>query len=182
MNAMRLRKITTAVSVVLALLLGARAVNAAESAPPPKQSAITEMLSGLWARLRAAAPRSDQAGTAPTLTAGLRGAEATETELKPYWKGDRERDPAYRAEIKALQSAQDLADAGKFAEAARAFDAFLASHPRSPLAPNALFGAALARAALGDKARANTGFETFIKQNPQHALARDAEQALAALR
>jgi TolA-binding protein len=182
MNATRLGKGMTAVSVVLALLLGTWAVDAAEPATTPKQTVMKETLGGLWAKLRAATPRSAQASTAPTLTAGLRGAEATETELKPYWKGDREQDPAYRAENQALQRAQNLADAGKFAEAARAFDAFLASHPRSPLAPNALFGAALARAALGDKARASTGFEAFIRQNSQHALARDAEQALAALR
>ena len=68
------------------------------------------------------------------------------------------------------------------AEAARAFDAFVQATPRSPLAPNALFGAALSRAALGDRAQAASGLETFLKQNPQHPLAKDAEQALAALR
>ena len=77
---------------------------------------------------------------------------------------------------------QSLADAGNYAEAARAFDAFVQANPRSPLAPNALFGAALARAALGDRGQAASGLETFLKQNPQHPLAKDAEQALAALR
>jgi len=75
-----------------------------------------------------------------------------------------------------------LAGAGKFAEAAKAFDAFVEAHPRSPLASDARFGGALAQAALGDKARAVSGFETFVKQDPQHPLARDAERALAALR
>jgi hypothetical protein len=45
-----------------------------------------------------------------------------------------------------------------------------------------LFGASLARAALGDRGQAASGLETFLKQNPQHPLAKDAEQALAALR
>jgi hypothetical protein len=45
-----------------------------------------------------------------------------------------------------------------------------------------MFGASLARAALGDKARAAAGFEEFLKTEPQHPLARDAELALAALR
>lgn len=182
MQTMQLRRGFTAASVVMALMLGAQAVKAADPATPPKQSALTDMLGEMWARLRRATPRSAQSAAAPTLTAGLRGAEATETELKPYWKGDREQDPAYLAERQALQGAQDLADAGKYTEAARDFDAFLQAHPQSPLAPSALFGAALARTALGDKARAKAGFETFLKQNPQHALARDAEQALAALR
>lgn len=180
MRADRIRKSFMATAVAVALLVGAPAATA-QQGTAPKQSAIVDLLGELWARLRAATPRSSQT-TAITLTAGLRGAEATESELKPYWKGDREQDPAYLAERNTLQGAQDLADAGKYADAARAFDAFIEAHPRSPLASNALFGAALARAALGDKARAASAFEAFIEQNPQHALVRDAEQALAALR
>ena len=38
------------------------------------------------------------------------------------------------------------------------------------------------RAAMGDRARASAGFSDFIKQQPQHPLVKDAEQALAALR
>jgi TolA-binding protein len=55
-------------------------------------------------------------------------------------------------------------------------------YPASPLAPNARFGAALARAALGERSRALAGFEDFLKRTPQHPLAPDAERALAALR
>jgi TolA-binding protein len=35
---------------------------------------------------------------------------------------------------------------------------------------------------MGDTARAKAGFEDFIKREPQHPLAKDAEQALAALK
>jgi TolA-binding protein len=165
------------IAVVLSFLFGAPPVIAADPAQ------LKVMLGELWAKLRSAAPRqSTQIIATQTVTAGIRGAEATESELKPYWKGDREQDPAYRAERLALQSAQELADAGKFSEAAKAFDAFAEAHPRSTLASDARFGGALAQAALGDKARAITGFEGFLKQNPQHPLARDAERALTALR
>lgn len=175
-----------AVSMLLAVALGATAANAAEPAKPgataPAKPGATALLGELWAKLRALSPRAAAAPATPTVTAGIRGAEATESELKPYWKGDREQDPAYRAERQALQAAEELADAGKFAEAARGFEAFLEAHPRSSLAPNALFGRALAHAALGDKARASTGFETFLKQHAQHPLAQDAQRALVALR
>jgi TolA-binding protein len=116
------------------------------------------------------------------VTAGVRGVEATESELKPYWMGDREQDPAYQAERKALQAAQEHADGGRFGDAARAFDAFLETYPKSALAPNARFGGGLSYAALGDKARAITAFEAFLKDDAQHPLARDAERALVALR
>jgi TolA-binding protein len=114
----------------------------------------------------------------PTVTAGLRGSEATESELKPYWRGDREN----AAERRVLDEAQGLADAGRFAESAGAFDAFLKDHPRSALRANAVFGGALARAALGEREPAVAAFEEFLRTQPQHPLARDAEQALQALR
>jgi TolA-binding protein len=183
MRAKRIVRGGLAVAIALSFLLGAGAAFAADTSPPAK-SEFKTMLGDLWARLRAVGPRLQSAQTAPspTMTAGIRGAEATESELKPYWKGDREQDPAYRAERAALQAAQDLADAGKFAEAGGAFDAFAQAHPRSPLTADARFGGALAQAALGDKARAIAGFESFLKDNPQHPLAADAQRAVAALR
>ncbi len=145
-------------------------------------SGFKDMLGGLWSRLRAATPRSTAATQTTTVTAGLRGSEATASELKPYWRGDRESDPSSISERQALESAQALAEAGKLAEAARAFESFAQQNPKSTLVPNAVFGAALAYAALGDKAKATAGFRDFIKREPQHPLAKDAEQAIAALK
>lgn len=152
-------------------------------APAQAQTAaVKDLLGNLWARLRAATPKSTPAAPAVTVTAGLRGEEATQSELKPYWRGDREADPSSKLERQAIESAQALADTGRFAEAATAFDAFLQAHPRSTLAGNALFGSALARAALGERARATSAFEEFLQREPTHPLAEDARQALAALR
>ncbi|HYA47636.1 MAG TPA: tetratricopeptide repeat protein [Burkholderiales bacterium] len=170
------------VAAAMVLLLAASAAMTADPLPSQGDSALKNVLRELWVRLRAVGPRQPTQVTSHTVTAGIRGAEATESELRPYWKGDREQDPAYRAEQQELKSAQDLADAGNFAEAAKAFGAFADAHPRSPLVPEARFGAALSQAAMGEKARATSGFESFLKQNPQHPLARDAERALAALR
>jgi TolA-binding protein len=155
---------------------------AAQSAVQSSTDQIKDMLGSLWGRLRAATPRSSATAPTTTVTAGLRGSEATESELKPYWRGDRESDAGSIAERKALEGAQALADSGKFAEAVKAYDAFLQQNPRSPLAANAVFGSALANAALGDKAKATAGFQDFIKREPQHPLVKDAEQAIAALK
>ncbi len=167
--------------LVLALVLAAADV---EPLRAQAQSGLKSLLGELWAKLRAVAPRAQppQAGASTTVTAGVRGAEATESELKPYWMGDREQDPAYRTERQALQAAQELADGGRFGDAARGFDSFLEAYPRSQLAPNARFGSGLSYAALGDRARAISAFEAFLKQDAQHPLARDAERALVALR
>ena len=170
-------KLATLVSLAVAAWIGATIPDASA-----QSSGIKDMLGGLWGRLRAATPRSSATGTATTVTAGLRGSEATESELKPYWRGDLQNDPNSIAERKALEGAQALADSGKFAEAAKAFDAFVTQNPRSPLAANAVFGSACAYAALGDKNKAVAGFQDFIKRDPQHPLAKDAEQAIAALK
>ena len=162
-------------AAALLLLPAAPAVAQASRESP---SAVKDMLGKMWARLRAATPRPQAAAGSVTVTAGLRGAEATESELKPYWRGEREQ----AGERQALEKAQALADAGSYADAAKAFDSFLKDNPRSPLAGNAMFGAALARAALGERAQAAAGFTDFIKQQPQHPLVKDAEQALATLR
>src|SRR5262245_45473472 len=122
-------KITAILSLAAALLIGAAIPDVSA-----QSSGMKDMLGSLWGRLRAATPRSSATAPTTTVTAGLRGSEATESELKPYWRADRETDANAIAERKALEAAQALADSGKFAEAAKAFDAFAAQNPRSPLA------------------------------------------------
>lgn len=177
MRTARILSLAAACTAAALLLLPA-----APAAAQASTSGVKDLLGNLWARLRAATPRSSAAAPVVTVTAGLRGEEVTQSELKPYWRGDREQDPSSKNERAALEEAQALADAGKFADAARAFDAFLQANPHSTLVSNAVFGAALARAAMGERARASAGFEDFLKREPQHPLAEDARQALAALR
>jgi TolA-binding protein len=178
---MRTSKILLVLCIVSLALTLAPAAGQAQ-AQDAKASTWKSLLADLWARLRAATPRAKPVVASATVTAGLRGSEATESALKPYWKGAREDDPATLAARQALERAQALADAGDYAQAARAFDAFLMSNPQSPLAPNARFGGALAHAALGERARASQALEEFLKQDPDHPLAADARRALAALR
>src|SRR5262245_1097086 len=179
---------TKTAAALLALLLATLPALAQQSAPaqksPPTESAgLKETLGNLWGRLRAVTPRSaPPPATTATVTAGLRGNEATESELKAYWRGDKAQDPSARKEREALEQAQGLADGGNFAGAAQAYEAFLKQYPSSTLIANARFGAALSRAALGERARAAAGFEDFLRHEPQHPLAGDAKQALAALR
>ena len=83
--------------------------------------------------------------------------------------------------IKWLKGMEDAAGIF-YADAAKAFETFAEAYPRSPLASEARFGKALAQAMLGDKPLAIASFESFLKQDAQHPLAKDAEIALAALR
>jgi TolA-binding protein len=175
---MRTSKILVALCVAAAVL----AFTPVGAQSPAAGSGWKDFLANLWGRLRAATPRAQPVAASSTVTAGLRGKEATESGLKPYWKGLREDDPQTLAARQALDRAQSLADAGDYAGAAKAFDAVLKADPGSPLAANARFGSALAHAALGETAQASASLEVFLKEAPDHPLAEDAKRALAALR
>jgi hypothetical protein len=97
-------KIATILSLTAAVCIGAAIPDVSA-----QSSGVKDMLNSLWGRLRAATPRSSATAPTTTVTAGLRGTEATESELKPYWRGDRETDAGSIAERKALEGAQALA-------------------------------------------------------------------------
>jgi len=146
------------------------------------ESVFKGLLGQLWSKLRAYGPKlSARNETQPTMIAGVRGAESTGTSLKPYWKDDRTNDPAYAQEIAAYNSASQLAETGKFTQAAEAFDSFLKTYPASTLRANAQFGLGLACAGAGDKNRSLTALRSFLKENGKHPLAADANQMVKEL-
>ena len=135
------------------------------------------LLDQVWARLRTYGPNTSaynpQANSA-TLVAGVRGTEATSSALKPYWKGDKTKDPAYAQEVGAYSKAQALADAGDLKQAAAALDGFIKTYPVSTLKPNAVFAAGLVYVGMGDKAKGTVFLQAFIRDYPDHPLAVDA--------
>jgi TolA-binding protein len=146
--------------------------------------AVQSGLASLWGKLRAVSPgfnatagakRNDRAAVQ---VAGVRGDEATQTSLQPYWKDDDESDPAFRAELTEYRAAQQLADDGKFAPASTAFDSFVQKHPGSRLRANAQFGAALAALGAGQNDKGRTLLQQFVTSNPKHPLKADAERLL----
>lgn len=142
------------------------------------------LLQQMWQKLRAYGPKLDGArapARAATQAVGVRGAEATSTQLNPYWKDDKSSDPVYRQEVAELNKAQDLADADA-SGAARALEEFLKNHPASALKPNAQFALALAYGTAGDKARGRAAAEGFLKDNSAHPLAADARKLTEELR
>jgi TolA-binding protein len=141
-------------------------------------------LATLWARLKSLSPgfsgaaSGQQSDRAEAQVAGVRGTEATQTSLQPYWKDDDEADPAFKAELEEFRAAQQLADGAKYSQAATAFDGFLLKHPASRLRANAQFGAALATLSAGQADKGRTAMQRFVTENPDHPLKDDAAQLL----
>jgi TolA-binding protein len=117
----------------------------------------------------------------PVVTAGIRGAESTDTALKPYWKDDRSNDEQYLKQLNAYNEAQNLIDKGEMKAAAASLDKFIDEYPGSELMPNAMFAEAMALAGMGEKDGSIKQFNKFIKENPKHPLRGDAEIAIKEL-
>lgn len=177
-------------SVLVGMLLFMAGAQAQQSAPE-QESVIREtqsegLLKGViyraWQRLRSLSPKSSENSNEQkslTATAGIRGAEQKESVLKPYWKDDRTRSPAFMAQLKAYGQAQNLIETGRFKEATAALDAFIKDYPDSELLPNAWFAKGLALGAADDAQGATVALNTFIKTYPKHPMRADAEEVIA---
>jgi TolA-binding protein len=136
----------------------------------------------VWVRLRALnpQPQAERAGRGQlVVTAGIRGAESTESALQPYWKDDRTEDEAFREQLETLDNAQKMLDDGKIGEAGAALTGFIKRYPEGELLPNALFALGLAQGAAGDTGSGIKVLRDFIKTYPQHPLKEDAELVIA---
>jgi TolA-binding protein len=181
-----------AFSGLLAMILFGNTVHAAETQAQDDNGILRETqthsvfkgaLYQVWGRLRTLSPQAggENANNRVIVTAGIRGAESTDTALKPYWKDDRSNDAEYLRQLQAYNAAQELLDKGQLKEAAASLGRFIDAHPGSELMPNAMFAEAMALAGMGQKNDSIKQFNKFIKENPKHPLRADAETAIKEL-
>jgi TolA-binding protein len=163
----------------------------AETQAPP-QTIITQtethsvfkgFFLNVWSKLRAFNPQTRHVAKPNAVyTAGIRGAEATETLIQPYWKGDLSQDEKFQQELKKFSEAQLLMDNGELDSSQKAFASFIHQYSNSTLVPNALFAKALCYAGLGKKVEAKISMQQFVDENPNHPLVTDAKQVIAQLK
>lgn len=145
-------------------------------------SVFKGLFRSVWARLRSLNPslREDASGQA-LYTAGIRGAESTDTLLKPYWKDDLTQDEAFQAELQSYSLAQLQMDQGELDAAVKSFDDFLGKFAGSDLRPNALFGKSISLAGIGRAEQALATMRQFVEENPNHPLVGDARLVIEEL-
>ncbi|MCP4877877.1 MAG: hypothetical protein GY896_20675 [Gammaproteobacteria bacterium] len=145
-------------------------------------SIFTGLFKSVWARLKSLNPAQKESARSDVLyNAGIRGAESTDTLLKPYWKDDLTRDEEFQAELQMFSLAQLKMDQGKLEDAVGAFDTFLGEFGQSNLRPNALFGKSISLAGLVRKEESRNTMQQFVDENPNHPLIVDARQVIAEL-
>jgi len=136
---------------------------------------FTGLFQSVWAHLKALNPSSKESANSEVVyTAGIRGAESTDTLLSPYWKNDLTQDEEFQAELEKFSLAQIRMDRGELESAVKSFDSFLAEYEQSPLRPNALFGKSISLAGLGQTQQSLATMQLFVDENPNHPLSNDA--------
>ena len=146
-------------------------------------SVFTGLFKSVWAHLKSLNPTQWQsAKSTQTYVAGIRGAESTDTLLKPYWKADLTQDKDFQAELVKFSQAQHEMDRGDLQAAVELFDGFLSEYENSNMRPNALFGKSVSLASIGQSKQSMAVMRQFINENPNHPLVADAKQVIAALK
>lgn len=174
--------------IVITLFVSFTQVQAVETSQLMiKQSESHSVFKGVflevWSKLRSMNPQQrDEARAKVIYTAGTRGQEATETLLKPYWKGDLSTDENFQNQLKQFIEAQQYLDHGDLQASAQAFEAFIRQNEMSDLLSNALFAKSICYAGLGDKERAMTAMQQFLDDYPKHPLVADARQVIEQLK
>lgn len=136
----------------------------------------------IWAKLKALNPPQKQSAKSISVgTIGIRGAEATETLLKPYWKDDLTQDKQFQVELAQFYKAQKKLDSGELNSAIEEFDQFLNKFSNSVLRPNALFSKGISLAGIGKNESSIVSMKQFIDENPNHPLVSDAKMVISEL-
>lgn len=172
------------ICLLSALLLGspAQAKETTRFVETDSHSVFTGLFQSVWARLRSISPQSQESANAEVeYAAGIRGAEATDTLLKPYWKDDLTQNSAFQAELESFGAAQTKMDQGQLREAVDSFDQFLQQYGESSLRPNALFGKSIGLAGIGQIDDSLATMRQFVDENPAHPMVDDARKVIETL-
>lgn len=147
-----------------------------------KKSVFKGLLYRVWGKLRALNPKmANKNRNRVVVTAGVRGAETTESLINPYWMNDKTEDPDYIRELTEYTKAQQLAEDGNLQDAVKALSSFVEAYKDSDLKPNAQFALGITYGGLGQKKPSIDALQAFVSDNPKHPLVADAKQVIAEL-
>jgi hypothetical protein len=168
---------------ISAFTLPSQAQDSATIVETRTHSVFKGFFQSVWARLKSLNPTTKESANSEVVyTAGIRGAESTDTLLKPYWKGDLTQDEEFQAELQKFNLAQLKLDRGELESAVASYDSFLDEYAQSDLRPNALFGKSISLAGLGNTQESLATMQLFVDENPNHPLNGDANQVIEELK
>ncbi|MDH3387271.1 MAG: hypothetical protein OEN02_05135 [Gammaproteobacteria bacterium] len=179
-----MKKIIVIIHCVIAIALASplNATDKTSFVENSSHSVFTGLFRSVWAHLKSLNPSQKESARSGTLySAGIRGAESTDTLLRPYWKNDLSRDQQFQSELHKFSLAQTKLDRGELEAAVKSFDNFLLEFEQSALRPNALFGKSISLAGIGQTEQSLITIQRFIEENPRHPLIKDARLIIGEL-
>ena len=160
--------------------VGANTGDASASVVSSDEDSMKSLFIKIWGKLRSVSPKSETQADAKeaVATAGIRGNEATDDLLAPYWKDDLSNDAAFQESIDLFAKGNRYAVQGDMEKAIVAFESFLDNYPDSDLIPNAKFALGVAYSQFGEQGQAVRILSAFVEENNAHFLVDDARQLL----
>jgi len=160
--------------LMMALVMSAGVVMAEES----KRSSSYEVIkseksffSSLWSKVKRIVPnkRSTNSGTT-TAVLGVRGAETTESALKPHWEGDLSTDSAFRNDVKQFEDGTMLCESDTPSKGTAAFEQLLKTSSNDMLKANTMIALASCYGQQGNEAKGREHLQSFLLKYPKHPM------------
>ncbi len=127
--------------------------------------------SSLWSKVKRIVPnkRTANSGTT-TAVLGVRGAETTESALKPHWEGDLSKDSAFRNDVKQFEDGTMLCESDTPSQGTAAFEQLLKTSSNQMLKANTLIALASCYAQQGDETKGREHLQSFLLKYPEHPM------------
>lgn len=130
----------------------------------------SSFFSSLWGKIKRIIPKKHTANNTATAVIGVRGAESTESALKPHWEGDLSTDTAFRNDVKQFEDGTQLCESDTPQKGEAVFEGLLKSTTNTMLKANTLLALASCYAQNGDEAKGREHLQTFVNKYPKHPM------------
>ncbi len=140
----------------------------------------SSFFSSLWGKIKRIIPRKHAANTTATAVIGVRGAETTESALKPHWEGDLSSDSAFRNDVKQFEDGTKLCESDTPQQGEEIFESLLKSTNNDMLKANTLLALASCYAQNGNETKGREYLQTFTAKYPTHPMFKEVNTWLSA--
>jgi len=124
----------------------------------------------LWSKVKRIIPKNNSNNNSATAVIGVRGAETTESALKPHWEGDLTSDSAFRNDVKQFEDGTKLCESETPSKGTDAFEELLRTSESDMLKANTMIALASCYAQQGDEAKGREQLQTFLAKYPKHPM------------
>jgi len=137
----------------------------------------------LWGKMKTIMPRRNtNANHHVTAVIGVRGAETTETALKPHWEQDLASDPSFQSDMKAFETAGSLCETGDVSEGTRELTGLVETSSFQSIQSNGLLALAACYDQQGEQKKSLAYLESFVKKYPKHPMTKDVKAFIDSLK